>query len=122
VVNALGMWMLLWGCGVVHADGSPPTFGEACALMGMLGCTIVIPGPPGMLGVFQAGIYAAMTMYYPTHVVTGPGAAYVFLLYATQVLFQLTAAALALGFERRTRGALVDLEHAQALVGSTADA
>jgi hypothetical protein len=85
--NAIGMWMLAWGCGVVHADGSPPLFGEACAYMGMLGCTIIIPGPPGMLGVFQAGLYAAMTMYYPTEVVTGPGAAFVFLLYATQAVF-----------------------------------
>src|SRR5262249_30687580 len=33
--NALGMWLLAWGCGVVHADGSPITFGETCALMGM---------------------------------------------------------------------------------------
>jgi hypothetical protein len=114
--------MLAWGCGVVHADGSAPTFGEACALMGLLGCTILVPGPPGLLGTFQAGIYAAMTMYYPTHVVTGPGAAYVFLLYSAQVLFQLTAAALALGFERRTRSALVALERTETVVGATADA
>ena len=41
--------------------------------MGMLGCAILIPGPPGLLGVFQAGIYAGMTMYYPTNVVVGAG-------------------------------------------------
>ena len=46
--------------------------------MGLLGVTILVPGPPGLLGVFQLGIYAGMTMYYPTWVVTGPGAAYVF--------------------------------------------
>jgi glycosyltransferase 2 family protein len=86
-LNALGMWILAWGCGVVHADGTPITFGEACALMGMLGCTILIPGPPGLLGVFQAGIYAGMTMYFPTSVVTGAGAAYVFLLYALQLVW-----------------------------------
>lgn len=85
--NALGMWVLAWGCGVVHADGTPPTLGEACALMGMLGCTILIPGPPGLLGVFQAGIYAGMTMYYPTSIVTGAGSAYVFLLYVLQLVW-----------------------------------
>jgi hypothetical protein len=122
LTNALGMWMLAWGCGVVHADGTAPAFGEACALMGMLGCAILIPGPPGLLGVFQAGIYAGMTMYYPTHVVTGPGAAFVFLLYSAQLTFQMVAAALALAFERRTRGDLAALEQAQALVGTTADA
>jgi hypothetical protein len=122
MVNAFGLWLLAWGSGVVHADGSAATFGEACALMGMLGCAILIPGPPGLLGVFQAGLYAAMTMYYPTQVVVGPGAAFVFLLYSAQVLFQLAAAAIALGFEQRARSALTALEGAQALVGTTADA
>jgi uncharacterized membrane protein YbhN (UPF0104 family) len=93
-LNALGMWLLAWGSGVVHADGSAVTFGESCALMGMLGCAIIIPGPPGMLGVFQAGIYAGMTMYYPTSIVVGPGAAYVGIMYASQVVFQLAAGGL----------------------------
>ncbi|HEX7666644.1 MAG TPA: hypothetical protein VF407_19085, partial [Polyangiaceae bacterium] len=87
-----GMWRLAWGCHIVHADGTSIGFGEACALMGMLGITILLPGPPGMLGVFQAGIYCGMAMYFPTEVMTGPGAAYVFLLYATQVSFQILAA------------------------------
>jgi uncharacterized membrane protein YbhN (UPF0104 family) len=99
-INAAGMWFLAWGCGVIHADGSPPTFGEACALMGLLGCTILIPGPPGLLGVFQAGLYAAMTMFYPTRIVVGPGAAYVFLLYASQVAFTMIAGAAGLFVER----------------------
>jgi len=90
-VNAIGMWLLAWGCGVVHADGSSASLGEAFGLMGMLGCAILIPGPPGMLGVFQAGVYSGMTMFYPTSVVTGPGAAYVFLMYAAQVVFQILA-------------------------------
>jgi hypothetical protein len=122
LVNALGMWMLAWGCGVVHADGSAPTFGEACALMGMLGCAILIPGPPGLLGVFQAGIYAAMTMYYPTHIVTGSGAAFVFLLYSTQVIYQLILAAVALALERRTRTSFAALDGTEALVATPADA
>jgi uncharacterized protein (TIRG00374 family) len=120
-LNALGMWMLAWGCGVVHADGSAPTFGEACGLMGMLGCTIMIPGPPGMLGVFQAGIYAGMTMYYPTHMVIGPGAAYVFLLYALQVVFQLIIGVWGLWYEGGgggLRGGLRALEEAEGAVVS----
>lgn len=85
LINAFGMWLLAWGTGVCHADGSPITFGEAVALMGMLGVTILIPGPPGLLGVFHAGIYAGMSMYFPESVVVGAGAAYVFLLYASQL-------------------------------------
>jgi hypothetical protein len=92
-INAAGMWLLAWGCGVVHEDGSPGSLGESFGLMGMLGCAILIPGPPGMLGVFQAGLYSGMTMFYPTRVVTGPGAAFVFLTYASQVVFQIAAGA-----------------------------
>lgn len=108
-LNVLGVWLMAWGCGVVHLDGSAPTFGEACALVGMLGCTILIPGPPGMVGVFQAGLYAAMTMYYPTSVVTGPGAAFVFILYALQVVVSLLAGGLGLLLEG---GAIEALEQA----------
>lgn len=111
--NAAGMWLLAWGCGVVHADGSAPTFGEACAYMGLLGCTILIPGPPGLLGVFQAGLYAAMTMYYPTEIVTGPGAAFVFLLYATQALFSIVTAGIGL-LMQGVRAPLAALEPADA--------
>ena len=112
--NIGGMWLLAWGCGVVHADGTAPTFGEACALMGLLGCAVLIPGPPGMLGVFQAGIYAAMTMYYPTSIVTGPGAAYVFLLYASQLVLTTLMGTIALALER---GGLKTLEEAENLAG-----
>lgn len=117
-LNAFGMWILAWGCGVVHADGTPITFGEACALMGMLGCTILIPGPPGLLGVFQAGIYAGMTMYFPTSVVTGGGAAYVFLLYALQLVWTLASAGFFLAIDRSALKALstapvLESEHAQ---------
>jgi glycosyltransferase 2 family protein len=85
--NALGIWLLAWGVGIVHLDGSPVTFGEGCAIMGILGISSVIPGPPGLLGLFQAGVYAALTMYFPEGMVTREGAAYVFLLYALQVAF-----------------------------------
>jgi uncharacterized protein (TIRG00374 family) len=107
-INAFGMWLLAWGCGVVHADGSPITFGEACALMGMLGCTILIPGPPGLLGVFQAGIYAGMTMYFPTNVVTTAGSAYVFLMYAIQLVWTVAAAGFFLVVDRSAMKALAE--------------
>jgi len=115
-LNALGMWLLAYGCGVVHADGSPITFGESCALMGMLGCTILIPGPPGLLGVFQAGIYAGMTMYFPTSIVTGPGAAYVFLLYMVQLVWTVVSAAFFLFVDRN---ALTALAHTPGLTSES---
>ena len=113
--NVCGMWLLAWGCGVIHADGSAISFGEACALMGMLGCTILIPGPPGLVGVFQAGIYAGMTMYFPREIVVGAGAAYVFLLYGLQLGWTVAAAAFSLVADRKAR---VSLAHTP---GLTAD-
>jgi uncharacterized membrane protein YbhN (UPF0104 family) len=101
LLNALATWVLAIACGVVHANGAPITFGEALTLMGMLGCTVLIPGPPGLLGVFQAGLYAAMTMYFPTAIVTGPGSAFVFLMYAIQVALAILVGLWGLWHERR---------------------
>jgi glycosyltransferase 2 family protein len=115
--NALGMWVLAIGCGVVHADGSAITFLEAVGLMGMLSCAILIPGPPGLLGFFQAGVYAGMTMYFPTAVISGPGFAYVFVLYLLQVVWGLGIGAWGVWHEggtRRLRG--VTTERAEQLV------
>jgi uncharacterized protein (TIRG00374 family) len=124
--NALGLWLLAWGSGVVHVDGSAATFGEACAIMGMVGCAVLVPGPPGLLGVFQAGIYAGMTMYYPTDMVVGPGAAYVFLVYGSQVILQVLLGGWGLWYEggrRGLRGGLQALEDAdRGVVAASADA
>jgi uncharacterized protein (TIRG00374 family) len=87
--SAVGLWLVGVACGVVHADGSALRFPEACGLMGLLGCTMLIPGPPGLLGVFQVGLYAGMTMYVPRDIVIGSGAAYVFLVYASQLVLQI---------------------------------
>ncbi len=88
--------------------------------MGMLGCAILIPGPPGMLGVFQAGIYAGMTMFYPSSIVTGPGAAFVFLMYACQCSFQVVMGAVGLAMDRA--GGLRALEQAETVATASVDA
>ena len=79
----------------------------------MLGCAIMIPGPPGMLGVFQVGIYSGMTMFYPSSVVTGAGAAYVFLMYASQCAFQVVMGVVGLAMARG--GGIRALEEAEAV-------
>ncbi|MGD0676723.1 MAG: lysylphosphatidylglycerol synthase transmembrane domain-containing protein [Polyangiaceae bacterium] len=118
-LNGLGVWLLAWACGIVHADGSAPTFGEACAMMGMVGCAILIPGPPGLLGVFQAGLYAGMTMFYPTEIVTGPGPAFVFVTYAAQFVFTVGIGAAGLWLER---GGIRALERAEDVLPAAVDA
>jgi hypothetical protein len=122
-LSALGLWLLAWGCGVVHADGSAGTFGEACGLMGMLGCSIMLPGPPGLLGTFQAGLYAGMAMYYPTPIVVGAGASFVFLTYMSQVVSQLVMtgwALYALGGGGGIRSGLRALEESETVASREA--
>ncbi len=92
--NAIATWVLANACGVEMS------FGQALTVMGMLGCTVLIPGPPGLLGVFQAGIYAAMTMYFATAIVTGPGSAFVFLMYVLQVALAILVGAWGFWHER----------------------
>ena len=72
-----------------------------------------------LLGAFQLGIYAGMTMYFPRSVVVGPGAAFVFLLYAIQVLWTIVSAA---GFLVGNRKALRALEEAEGVLPAPADA
>jgi hypothetical protein len=120
--NAAGMWLLAWGCGVVHADGTAITFPETCALMGMLGVTVIIPGPPGGLGFFQTGIYAGMTMYYPTSVVVSAGAAYVFFLYILQCLWIIVGAGGCLLLDRGASRALKQAETEQEAADDKGDA
>ncbi len=118
-VNALGMWLLAWGCGVGHPDGSPIPFGESCALMGMLGVTILIPGPPGLVGIFQTGIYCGMSMYFAPSIVRGEGAAYTFLLFVIQFTWQIAAATF---FLIGDRSALRAFEEAEGMVPASVDA
>lgn len=94
--NALGLWLLGWGCGVVHADGSSIMFGEACAIMGVLCVAILIPGPPLLLGTFQTGVIAGLGLYFPEAIIRGPGVAYASLMFAVQFVWVLGAGGVSL--------------------------
>jgi hypothetical protein len=95
LLNALGVWLLAWSCGV---DGI--TFAQACVLLGVLALGILPPSAPGFFGAFQISIYAGFAMFFPTDVVVGPGAVYVFLLYVIQVVTTLVTGGAALLLER----------------------
>lgn len=86
-LNAVMMWILGIACGL------PMAFGQACAVMGVLAVGILVPAGPGLFGAFQAATYGALAMFYAPMVVTSAGAVYVFLLYATQFVFNLLTAA-----------------------------
>jgi hypothetical protein len=59
--------------------------------MGCLGIGILVPSGPGYFGAFQLSTYMALGMFFHEDMLSGPGAAFVFLLYATQVGFHIVA-------------------------------
>ncbi len=90
-VNALGMWLLGWGCGL------PMTPGHGFAVMGVLAMGILLPQGPGLFGSFQFFVYLALRMYFPEELILSHGVAYVFLLYASQFVFTLATGFGAMG-------------------------
>ncbi len=95
-VNAAGVWVLAWGSGL---SGITPA--EACVAMGCIGIGILVPSGPGYFGAFQLSTYMALAMYFPEEALRGPGAAFVFVLYAAQVGCHLVGLAVGLWFLRR---------------------
>jgi glycosyltransferase 2 family protein len=99
-VNAAGVQLLAWGCGLTTI-----TLPQAAVTVGCLGVGILVPAGPGYFGAFQLATYMALAMYFPEQLLIGPGAAFVFLLYVTQVGVHVLAMAI---------GVLLDRADAQA--------
>lgn len=94
-VNIVGVALLAWGAGLEGV-----TVAQAAVTVGCVGVGILVPAGPGYFGAFQLSSYMALAMYFPEALLVGPGAAFVFLLYATQVGFHVLAMALALVADR----------------------
>jgi hypothetical protein len=92
---ASSMWLLAWGCGIEGMG-----FARSCAIMGVLGLGIIVPGAPGYFGAFQGSVYAGLALYFAEPVVLGPGAAYVFLLYVLQLGMVFVLAAVGAAIDR----------------------
>jgi hypothetical protein len=94
-VNVLGVALLAWGTGLEGV-----TLAQAAVTVGCVGVGILVPAGPGYFGAFQLSTYMALAMYFPEAMLVGPGAAFVFLLYLTQIGFHVVAMALALALDR----------------------
>ncbi|MCA9605604.1 MAG: flippase-like domain-containing protein [Myxococcales bacterium] len=79
--NALGMWLLGWGCGIEEM-----TFGHAVAVMGILAIGILLPAAPGLFGSFQLAVSTALKLYFVSAVVEDQGTVYIFLMFLVQAL------------------------------------
>ncbi|EYF02106.1 Hypothetical protein CAP_7446 [Chondromyces apiculatus DSM 436] len=112
---AASVELLVWGAGLHPVD-----FTRATAIVGVLHLGVLLPNAPGYFGAFQVAVYAGLAMYYPPAEVAGPGAAVVFLLYATQVGLTLLTAAVALVVEHRSAPATPAAPAAAAREGSGA--
>jgi uncharacterized protein (TIRG00374 family) len=95
IVNIAGVQLLAWGTGL---EGM--TLAQAAVAVGCLGFGILVPSGPGYFGAFQLSTYMALAMYFPEEMLTGPGAAFVFLLYVTQVGFHVLAMGIGLLMDR----------------------
>jgi glycosyltransferase 2 family protein len=98
VVNATGVWLLARGTGLQSM-----TLSEACVTMACIGIGILVPSGPGYFGAFQLSAYAALAMYVQEAPLRASGAAFVFLLYVTQVSVHVVAMLVGLGVLRRTK-------------------
>lgn len=94
LANAGASWLLAWGTGF-----EAMTYAEACVTMGVLALGILLPNAPGFFGAFQISIYAGLAMFFPPEQVVGPGAAFVLLIYVSQVGITFVAGALGMLWE-----------------------
>lgn len=93
--NAFGVQLLAWGAGLTTM-----TLAQSAVTIGCVGVGILVPAGPGYFGAFQLSTYMALAMYFPEATLVGPGAAFVFLLYVTQVGFHVVAMAAGLLMDR----------------------
>lgn len=103
IINASGVWLLAWGTGLEGA-----TLATSAVTMGCIGIGILVPAGPGYFGAFQLSTYMALAMYLPEDVLKGPGAAFVFLIYATQVGWHIVAACIGLFLDPETKADLTE--------------
>lgn len=106
--NALGVWLLGWGCGL------PMDLGHAAAVMGVLAIGILLPTGPGLFGNFQLAVLAALRLYFAESVVGAQGALFVFLLYALQSSVMVLAGVIPLYALRLRMADLVTLPESEA--------
>jgi len=115
-INAAGIWLLGWGCGL---DGF--TFAQACVTLGCIGMGVLVPAGPGYFGTFQLATFMSLAMFFSEAMVRGPGAAFVFLIYVTQIGWHLLAVPVALLIDSGVRlgGAMRGAELSRAAAADT---
>jgi uncharacterized membrane protein YbhN (UPF0104 family) len=84
--DTTGYW-LLSACAFVvllQGSGAPASFFQACAIMGVLGLSTTLPGPPGFLGTYQFGASCGIALFFPQ--LATAAALFTFVSYCTQLI------------------------------------
>ncbi len=79
LATILGAWLLLRGVGI---DAS---FAQSGVVIGVMGIGTLVPSGPGFFGVFQAGAYVGLRLFFPETTVFHEGAVFAFIGYCAQV-------------------------------------
>lgn len=77
-LSAISFLVLLRGVGV------PATLSQACVMMGVLGLSTLLPGPPGFFGTYQIGAYVGIAMFFPARLLLA-GVVFTFISYVVQL-------------------------------------
>lgn len=94
--DTTGYW-LLSACAFVvllRGSGAPASFFQAAAIMGVLGLSTTLPGPPGFLGTYQFGASCGIALFFPQ--LATAAALFTFVSYCAQILTALLSLLLGL--------------------------
>jgi glycosyltransferase 2 family protein len=97
--NGLGMWML-----ATRGFDLPLTVFQSYVLLCVLVVGVMIPGAPGMMGTFQAGIRVGLALFLPGELVRGAGLAYANVLWLCQTGQQIAFGLLFLSLDHLSFG------------------
>lgn len=114
LLNASSLWLVAWGVGFDRF-----TLAEACTTTGVIALGILVPNAPGFFGAYQLAFYAALAVFYPPELVTGPGSALVLMVYSAQLLITIFGAVIGLLLERTGVGEVLAEDAAANLATST---
>jgi hypothetical protein len=89
LLNSLGTELVSRGAGFEAF-----TYSEACVATGVVALGLLVPNAPGFFGAYQLSFYAALAVFYREDLVTGQGAALVFIVYTAQLFITIGGAGL----------------------------
>lgn len=101
--DTAGYWLLCaYGFMVLlQGAGAPASFFQACAIMGVLGLSTTLPGPPGFLGTYQFGASCGIALFFPQ--LATAAALFTFVSYCTQIVTALLSLGLGMWLMSATK-------------------